>query len=498
MSSTSRIVIGPNDVLCGRGRESFHHEGNKRFRETVTGMIDRFSQATTRAERSAVVATIWNTIRNRGGRFLKRSESRVHQVSGDGNGEWYQLSDQQAKEKVAHAIRDACANSMEAAYKRGANNTLLVNNMLPADFQATSKLENAVLSSASSERYGQANTVMATNNFAGFVQNEEEPGTIGNVQTSHTLRAPGPSSFPSRNIPSLPANHASSDIYQNLQWLTEDLKAGASHENLMMDLEPDPIRCGTKLRTSALRKDDYDYHHMPSPLVKKTPAVNTLKSEYHQEHNEQDMAERNNALRGSLFEQPQQQVQPIAFGTLPHPPLWTNYQSNSGSDSSSSNISINRKRTAFPPSSLLHDELFPGETRIESKIPPRRPRRNESPLLSKSIIGLGSHYDPLLGNPIDPIALRSEQKIKATGGITAKEFEGSWSSNLSLSPKQRSLTENSGDSFSETINSVLGPLTPEQIRLAEKPCVPEITAPLHDPEATFLWDFATGRPREKS
>lgn len=48
--------------------------------------------------KSLVVHTIVDTIHSSGGRFLKKEFQ---------TGKWHELSDQQAKEKVGHAIRDA-------------------------------------------------------------------------------------------------------------------------------------------------------------------------------------------------------------------------------------------------------------------------------------------------------------------------------------------------------------------------------------------------------
>jgi hypothetical protein len=121
--------IGASDVLCGRGKTSFNHGeftcridtiqkrkmcvssnsslcvsfpvGNKIFRDAVTSALDDYMGADNRFEKALVVHTIVDTIREAGGRFLKRD---FHL------GEWYELSDQQAKEKVGHAIRDAVSS----------------------------------------------------------------------------------------------------------------------------------------------------------------------------------------------------------------------------------------------------------------------------------------------------------------------------------------------------------------------------------------------------
>jgi len=100
---------GVNDVLSGRTRQSYHHAGNKRFREIISNSVHGFSQTKSRGERAMIVSTIFDTIRTRGGRFLKKPDGAV---PGDGT-PWYVMTDHQAKEKIAHAVRDATTNSHE-------------------------------------------------------------------------------------------------------------------------------------------------------------------------------------------------------------------------------------------------------------------------------------------------------------------------------------------------------------------------------------------------
>lgn len=81
---------------------SLDSAGNKRFRATVTASLEAFMRADTRFEKSQVIQSIVQTIQHSGGRFLKR----------DAKGHWFELTNQQAKEKVGHAVRDA-VNSIE-------------------------------------------------------------------------------------------------------------------------------------------------------------------------------------------------------------------------------------------------------------------------------------------------------------------------------------------------------------------------------------------------
>jgi hypothetical protein len=90
------MLVGSDISLC----VSFP-VGNKRFRDSVTYALKEYMEADSRFEKSLVVHSIVDTVRAAGGRFLKRDFQL---------GKWYELSDQQAKEKVGHAIRDAVSS----------------------------------------------------------------------------------------------------------------------------------------------------------------------------------------------------------------------------------------------------------------------------------------------------------------------------------------------------------------------------------------------------
>ncbi|CAB9512994.1 expressed unknown protein [Seminavis robusta] len=90
------------DVLCGRGKSSFNHPGNKRFRDLITSSIQEYDRADSRLEKSLVVHSIVEGIRSVGGRFLKTDQD---------TGKWTELDDRACREKVGHAIRDAATIS---------------------------------------------------------------------------------------------------------------------------------------------------------------------------------------------------------------------------------------------------------------------------------------------------------------------------------------------------------------------------------------------------
>jgi hypothetical protein len=82
--------------------------GNKLFRDAVSSALHKYMQAESRFEKSLVVHDIVSVVERAGGRFLKKEHK---------TGTWYELSRQQSKEKVGHAIRDA-VNSYESRAKK--------------------------------------------------------------------------------------------------------------------------------------------------------------------------------------------------------------------------------------------------------------------------------------------------------------------------------------------------------------------------------------------
>jgi hypothetical protein len=72
--------------------------GNKRFRDAVAAALPEYIKSDNRYDKSLVVRSIVNDIKQAGGRFLKYNFTTKT---------WCELNDQQAKEKVGHAVRDA-------------------------------------------------------------------------------------------------------------------------------------------------------------------------------------------------------------------------------------------------------------------------------------------------------------------------------------------------------------------------------------------------------
>lgn len=64
---------GPNDVLCGRGKNSLSHVGNHHFRQLIVENTSTYIMASTKREKGEVITLVANVIIARGGRFLIRN-----------------------------------------------------------------------------------------------------------------------------------------------------------------------------------------------------------------------------------------------------------------------------------------------------------------------------------------------------------------------------------------------------------------------------------------
>jgi hypothetical protein len=82
-------------IICGRGKGTLNHAGNRRFRDLTSTFIERYSRADSKAAKSVIVSTILDVIHQADGDFcqLKR-------------GVWVKTGDHYAREKVSALLRD--------------------------------------------------------------------------------------------------------------------------------------------------------------------------------------------------------------------------------------------------------------------------------------------------------------------------------------------------------------------------------------------------------
>jgi len=96
----SSIVPERFDILCGREKITHLHIGNKVFRRIVEWNRERYQTATLREDKTRMTVELVERLRKLrpGGRFLKQDTD---------TGEWFEVGDEYAREKVSHALRSA-------------------------------------------------------------------------------------------------------------------------------------------------------------------------------------------------------------------------------------------------------------------------------------------------------------------------------------------------------------------------------------------------------
>lgn len=115
------------DIICGRGRGSFLHEGNKFYLSLLRKNIDPYLAAKKRVEKSVIISTIVSSLKQCSFRFLKQDEM---------NQRWYELSDAECYERTAHALRDLIRK------KKGRNTTKMRPNTASRSSSQTVKVSS--------------------------------------------------------------------------------------------------------------------------------------------------------------------------------------------------------------------------------------------------------------------------------------------------------------------------------------------------------------------
>lgn len=88
--------VMPEDVLCGRGGETNHHSGNKRYRDLVKACQPAYLRAK-RREKPMIAKGIVLAVRKVGGRFLKKDPH---------TSTWRDVGNSRAREKTSQALRE--------------------------------------------------------------------------------------------------------------------------------------------------------------------------------------------------------------------------------------------------------------------------------------------------------------------------------------------------------------------------------------------------------
>eukprot|EP00339_Tiarina_fusa_P023174 CAMPEP_0117007708 /NCGR_PEP_ID=MMETSP0472-20121206/7494_1 /TAXON_ID=693140 ORGANISM="Tiarina fusus, Strain LIS" /NCGR_SAMPLE_ID=MMETSP0472 /ASSEMBLY_ACC=CAM_ASM_000603 /LENGTH=343 /DNA_ID=CAMNT_0004709559 /DNA_START=45 /DNA_END=1076 /DNA_ORIENTATION=+ len=92
------FVPGTYTVICGRGKLCSASPGNKHLRSLVNSYLTPYSLAKNKAEKSSIVSAIVDRVREASpvGAFIKQED----------NGEWWEVDDSFAREKIGCIFRD--------------------------------------------------------------------------------------------------------------------------------------------------------------------------------------------------------------------------------------------------------------------------------------------------------------------------------------------------------------------------------------------------------
>lgn len=88
----------PQDILCGRGKTRFLHEGNEKLRMRIASWISQYREAESKKEKMKITEMLARSVMKNGGRFLvKHAES----------GQWVDGGFDIGRKKCAAAVQDA-------------------------------------------------------------------------------------------------------------------------------------------------------------------------------------------------------------------------------------------------------------------------------------------------------------------------------------------------------------------------------------------------------
>jgi hypothetical protein len=121
------VHFKPSDlsVICGRGKVSYNHPGNRRFRALFNMFLEDYSNAVKagrKIAKSAIVSTVIIIVRQTGGCFCKLEQ-----------GVWYEVGDYCAREKVSASFRDMLHAQDRASTKVEINRRNAQGTELPND-----------------------------------------------------------------------------------------------------------------------------------------------------------------------------------------------------------------------------------------------------------------------------------------------------------------------------------------------------------------------------
>jgi hypothetical protein len=97
------------DILLGKEKSIFNHDGNRRFRAIINGNLEKYVAAPTKSSKSKLIRQVHADMEKSGFRFLRKNEV---------TGVWFEIESHEAREKVSHALRDRVREQQKPTKRR--------------------------------------------------------------------------------------------------------------------------------------------------------------------------------------------------------------------------------------------------------------------------------------------------------------------------------------------------------------------------------------------
>lgn len=260
---------GDDDVICGRGKKCYNHIGNERFRLRVMGMLDEYSQAKSKLDKSSVLSRVVDQVRQNSpkGGFVKQDST---------TGRWYEVGDFLAREKTSQAFRDALHDRYKSSnlskkkrrQEEQAKASDTYHRIARSEYEISSRLErlsNEVITGHGVNRYRHAGyglNRLSNMNIPShsFLSSGSSPSSFRPVHSGRTSFGHHGISSVSRASASL--NRLHQQAHRNFP---DPLFGGSSNANVM----PSEMGSGrvsgsrSKPRAELFDSDDTHYRSMP-------------------------------------------------------------------------------------------------------------------------------------------------------------------------------------------------------------------------------------------
>jgi len=101
IAMTESVILGPYDVICGRGKLSFNNIGNRRFRIIIGMNVGKYNDINSRHCKGLFIRSLVDDFVNEiGAKFYKMNRNNTKLI---------ELTRTQRREKIGHALRDVVA-----------------------------------------------------------------------------------------------------------------------------------------------------------------------------------------------------------------------------------------------------------------------------------------------------------------------------------------------------------------------------------------------------